>query len=72
MTHIFFSLENTNREVITVSTNKKKERNMGMPIEKQNTAAWANIEKKQPISNVPIPDYHQVKNAKEWVDSNQK
>ncbi|WP_352419764.1 DUF3787 domain-containing protein [Proteiniborus sp.] len=55
-----------------MSTNKKKERNMGMPIEKQNTAAWANIEKKQPISNVPIPDYHQVKNAKEWVDSNQK
>lgn len=45
---------------------------MGIPIEKQDTAAWANIEKQQPVSNVPIPNYSQVKNAKEWVDTNQK
>ncbi len=55
-----------------MAKNKKKEKYMGMPIEKQDTAAWANIEKQQPVSNVPIPNYHQVKNAKEWVDSNQK
>jgi len=55
-----------------MSKNKKKEKNMKIPIEKQNTAAWANIERKQPASNVPIPDLHQVMNAKEWVDSNQK
>lgn len=55
-----------------MAKNKKKEKHMGMPIEKQNTAAWANIEKRQPISNVPIPDDDQIQNAKEWVDSNQK
>lgn len=55
-----------------MSNNKKKEKNMKIPIEKQNTAAWANIERKQPVSNVSIPDFHQVMNAKEWVDSNQK
>jgi len=57
---------------MNVSNNKKKEKNMAMPIEKQNTAAWANIEKQLPKSRVHIPNSHQVTNAKEWVDSNQK
>jgi hypothetical protein len=56
-----------------MATNKKKDKKMGMPIEEHNTAAWANIERFQSAeSRVPIPDYEQVKNAKEWVDSNQK
>jgi len=56
-----------------MSKNKRKEKHMGMPIEEHNTAAWANIEKLQSAeSRVPIPDFEQVKNAKEWVDSNQK
>ncbi|SHI69144.1 CDIF630_02480 family spore surface protein [Lutispora thermophila] len=56
-----------------MSENKRKEKQMGLPIEEQNTAAWANIDRFQsPESRVPIPNYEQVKNAKEWVDSNQK
>jgi len=52
--------------------NKFKEKNMATPIENQETAAWANIADMKPVSRVPIPDYVQVKNAKEWVDTNQK
>ncbi|WIV11632.1 DUF3787 domain-containing protein [Proteiniborus sp. MB09-C3] len=55
-----------------MTKNNKKEKHIGIPIEKQNTAAWANIESQQPVSKVPIPNFHQVENAKEWVDSNQK
>ncbi|HOM03123.1 MAG TPA: DUF3787 domain-containing protein [Acetivibrio sp.] len=49
-----------------------KQKNMAVPIEKHNTAAWANIEKKKPESGVTIPSELQVENAKEYVDSNQK
>ncbi|MCR1899841.1 DUF3787 domain-containing protein [Irregularibacter muris] len=55
-----------------MAKNKKKQRPMKMPIEEQNTAAWANIERLQPVSKVPIPDDDQTHNAKEWVDTNQK
>ncbi|NLM44766.1 MAG: DUF3787 domain-containing protein [Clostridiales bacterium] len=55
-----------------MASNKKKDKNMALPTEKQRTAAWANIEKLQPESRVTVPDFEQVKNAKEWVDSNQK
>lgn len=48
--------------------NKFKKR----PIEKHETAAWANIEGTEPISNVNIPSETQVVNAKEYVDTNQK
>lgn len=49
-----------------------KQKNMAAPIEKHNTAAWANIEKKKPESGVTIPSELQVENAKEYADSNQK
>lgn len=49
-----------------------KEKNMSLPYEKHNTAAWANIYKTKPVSGVTIPDEFEVMNAKEWVDSNQK
>lgn len=42
------------------------------PIEKHDTAAWANITDNLPVSNVPIPNEHETRNAKEWVDSNEK
>jgi len=47
--------------------NKKHE-----PIEKHETAPWANIEKTKPVSNVAIPNETEVINAKEWVDENEK
>lgn len=52
--------------------NKSKERSMAMPVEKNDTAAWANISKTKPVSKVTIPDEKQVRNAKEYVDTNQK
>lgn len=52
--------------------NKTKEHAMAVPIEKHDTAAWANIEKTKPVSNVAIPSETEVKNAKEWVDGNEK
>lgn len=54
----------------------KKDRNtkasIPVPIEKHDTAAWANIEDTQPVSGVTIPSETEVRNAKEWVDTNQK
>lgn len=48
-----------------------KESFMAMPIEKHDTAAWANIANMKPICNVSIPSEVEVRNAKEWVDTNQ-
>lgn len=50
----------------------KKEHFMGMPIEKHDTAAWANIEDTKPVSNVSVPAKSETRNAKDWVDANQK
>ena len=42
------------------------------PVENQKTAAWANIEKTNVISNTAHPSQMQAVNAKEYVDSNEK
>ncbi|MFZ5987341.1 MAG: CDIF630_02480 family spore surface protein [Bacillota bacterium] len=55
-----------------MAKNKFKGRFMAMPVEKNDTAAWANIEETKPVSNVNIPDEVQIRNAKEYVDTNQK
>lgn len=55
-----------------MAKNKSKERFMARPIEQHDTAAWANIEKTKPLSNVTMPNEIEVRNAKEWVDTNQK
>ena len=55
-----------------MAENNYKQRFMGKPIENHDTAAWAKIYKTKPVSNVTIPDELEVRNAKEWVDTNQK
>lgn len=55
-----------------MSDNKRKEKFMAAPIEKHDTAAWANIETIKQVSKVTMPSQLQVDNAKEHVDSNQK
>jgi hypothetical protein len=55
-----------------MARNRFKEHFMGMPIEQHDTAAWANIEKTKPVSNVTIPSEVEVRNAKEYVDTNEK
>jgi len=42
------------------------------PIEKHDTAAWANIEDLKPESRVHLPSEEEVNNAKEYVDDNKK
>jgi hypothetical protein len=62
--------ENYRRDIM--KNHHYKEKFMAMPIENHETAAWANIEKTKPLSNVSIPDESEVFNAKEYVDENQK
>ncbi|QGU94845.1 DUF3787 domain-containing protein [Clostridium bovifaecis] len=55
-----------------MSDNKYKERFMSMPIERHETAAWANIYEFKPVSQVTIPSEFEVWEAKDWVEENQK
>jgi hypothetical protein len=51
---------------------KKKNSFMALPIENHQTAAWMeNWKGVKPESQVLIPTEYDVRNAKEWVDSNQ-
>ncbi|MCI1960231.1 MAG: DUF3787 domain-containing protein [Clostridia bacterium] len=42
------------------------------PVENHKTAAWANVEDTKNSSNVAKPSQYQTKNAKEYVDENEK
>lgn len=55
-----------------MATNRYKEKNMEIPIENNNTAAWANIERIETPSNVTIPSLLAVEEAKEFVEENEK
>ncbi|SDK76049.1 CDIF630_02480 family spore surface protein [Natronincola ferrireducens] len=55
-----------------MAKNKFKENHRDRTIENHQTAAWANIKDLKPQSRVPIPDEIEVRNAKEYVDTNQK
>lgn len=49
-----------------------KIKNASLPIERHETAAWANIYKTKPVSDVTVPHEVETLEAKEWVDFNQK
>lgn len=49
-----------------------KDTHVKTPIENHETAAWANISDKKPVSEVPIPSKNEVRNAKDYVDANEK
>lgn len=55
-----------------MAKNNFKEKFQVIPIEKHDTAAWANISKVKPVTNVSIPNEQETRNAKDWVDANQK
>ena len=55
-----------------MSKNIARSKNYKEPIEKHDTAAWANIEDMKPVTRVHLPSEEEVKNAKEYVDTNQK
>ena len=52
--------------------NKFKQTFMDMPIEKHDTAAWADLEEMKAVSQVNLPSEENIRNAKEFVDTNQK
>lgn len=59
--------------MINKSNEKKFRRQFNkIPIEKHETAAWANISKTKPVSKITIPEDFHVENAKEYVEENQK
>lgn len=49
-----------------------KDNFMARPIEKHDTAAWINHIITKPVSRVAVPTELDVRNAKEYVDSNEK
>jgi hypothetical protein len=54
-------------------TNRYKEKSMRTPIENHQTAAWtSHIVKNKEEGNVQIPSDDSVRNAKDYVDANQK
>ncbi|MDF2947325.1 MAG: hypothetical protein K0S51_2004 [Bacillales bacterium] len=55
-----------------MAKNNKKDHFMAVPIEKHDTASWANIDDMKPVSNVHIPSEFEVMNAKEYADQNEK
>lgn len=55
-----------------MADNRYKEKSMDTPIEKHDTAAWANIESVKKVSRVTMPSELQADNAKEYVDTNEK
>jgi hypothetical protein len=55
-----------------MAENRKKDTFMAIPVEKHDTAAWADMDELKPVSNVNIPSETDVRNAKEYVDTNQK
>ncbi|WP_017417102.1 CDIF630_02480 family spore surface protein [Clostridium tunisiense] len=55
-----------------MAENKYKEKHMAMPIENFATAPLANRDHLQPRTRVNIPNNNEIRNAKDWVDANQK
>jgi hypothetical protein len=55
-----------------MTKNNEKLRKKKEPVEKHDTAAWANIADMKPVTGVHLPSEDEVANAKEYVDENQK
>ncbi|NLM52993.1 MAG: DUF3787 domain-containing protein [Firmicutes bacterium] len=55
-----------------MAKNKKKTHSRAAPVEKHDTAAWADREKLKKDSQVNQPSEKEIRNAKEYADSNQK
>lgn len=54
-----------------MAENNAKEKFLGNPIERHDTAAWrGHIESTKPESNVQIPSEEAVIEAREWVNTN--
>lgn len=55
-----------------MSKNTRKETFLQKPIERHDTASWADADKNKRVSKVLVPKEDGVINAKEYVDMNEK
>jgi Domain of unknown function (DUF3787) len=55
-----------------MAENRYKEQHMDTPIENYATAPIFNRERLQPRTKVNLPNEMETRNAKDWVDANQK
>lgn len=63
---------NINKRSDKMNKDLSEKKPVRQPIEKHDTAAWADINENQPVSNVPMPSDFAVENARDWVNINEK
>ena len=61
------NVKNTEENCETLDRNEENQ-----PVESNQAAAWAGIQKQKNGGKVPIPDMGNVEDAKEWVEENKK
>lgn len=64
------SLDKEKSKALNGKSNRRL--NLKNSVDRNTNAAWADIEKLRPITNVSVPSLENVKNAKEWVDNGSK
>ena len=64
------NIKNTTNNEEDCETLDRNEENQ--PVENNQAAAWAGIQKQKSDGKVPIPDMGNVEDAKEWVEENKK
>ncbi|MDB8792413.1 DUF3787 domain-containing protein [Romboutsia sp. 1001216sp1] len=60
-------MQNEKSKALSGENNKRLKSNR--PTNQESTAAWANTQELQEVTNVSIPSLNNVENAKEWVDN---
>jgi hypothetical protein len=65
-------MKNKRKEGIQMDKKPVDKPQFKKPLENHKTAAWANIETTKSVSNVAEPNQMQTKNAKDYVDENEK
>ena len=64
------SLDKEKSKALNGKSNRRL--NLKNSVDRNTNAAWADIEKLSPITNVSVPSLENVKKAKEWVDNGSK
>lgn len=58
-----------NEKCRALSGENNKRLKSNRPTNQESTAAWADTQELQQVTNVSIPSLENVENAKEWVDN---
>jgi hypothetical protein len=68
----FIIIITKSKEAGAMAKKTNKPKNYREPVEKHDTASWANIESLEPVTRVHRPSESEVDNSKKYVDSNEK